>query len=469
MPEAVNCRVTPTGMLGLAGVTAMETSVTDVPLLLLPHAVRNTAKDPRNNIAKANLIFFIMTPRFTPTRGHCTVRVVFPKAPEAALMVAEPVATAVARPLPLTVATGGLDEVQTTCLVISWLVPSEYMPNAVNCWVAPTGMLGLAGVTDMEARVAEVTVRAVLPVIVPEAAVMVAVAATAVVAKPLLLTVATDVLDEVQMTSVVISWAVPSEYKPEAANCWVTPPGMLRLAGVTDMEDRVAGVTVRVVLPRMVPEAAVMVVIPGAMDVAEPLLSTTATEVTDELQTTCVVISKRVPSEYVPEAANWVASPTGMLGLTGVTDIEDRAAEVTVRVLLPEMVPEVAVMVTVPAATAVARPLLSTVAINVLDELQMTCVLISKPAPFEKAPEAVNWGVNPTGTLGLAVVTDIKDRTAGSTVRFVLPKIVPEVAVMVTVPGAMAVAKPLRSTVANDVLDEVQMTCVVISKLVPSR
>jgi hypothetical protein len=58
--------------------------------------------------------------------------------------------------------------------------------------------------------------------------------------------------------------------------------------------------------------------------------------------------------------------------LTGVTDIEDRVAGVTVRVVLPRIVPEVAVMVAVPGATAVARPLLSIVATDVLDELQMT-------------------------------------------------------------------------------------------------
>jgi hypothetical protein len=369
----------------------METSLVDPPpLSLLPHAVRNTAKDPRNNIAKANLIFFIKTPRFTPTRGHCTVRVVFPETPEAALMVAEPFATAVARPLPLTVATDEMNEVQKTCLVMSWLVPSEYMPDAINCWVAPTGMLGLAGVTNIEDRVADVAVRVVLPRIVPEVAVMVAVPATVAVAKPLLLTVATDVLDEVQMTSVVISWVVPSEYKPEAANCWVTPPGMLRLPGVTDMEDRVAEVTVRVAFPEVAPEVAVMVVIPGAMAVAKPLLSTAATDVLDELQMTCVVMSKLLPSEYVPEAVNCGVNPIGMLGLAAVTDMEDKVALVTVRVLLPEVVPEVAVMVAVPGAMAVARPLLSTVATDVLDELQMTCVLISKLAPLEKAPEAVN-------------------------------------------------------------------------------
>ena len=144
-------------------------------------------------------------------------------------MVAVPAATAVARPLLLTVATDVLDELQVTCVVISWLVPSEYVPEAANCWVTPTGMLGLAGVTDMEDRVAEVTVRVVLPEILPEVAVMVAVPAATAVARPLLLTVATDVLDELQVTCVVISWLVPSEYVPEAANCWVTPTRYARI------------------------------------------------------------------------------------------------------------------------------------------------------------------------------------------------------------------------------------------------
>jgi hypothetical protein len=72
---------------------------------------------------------------------------------------------------------------------------------------------------------------------------------------------------------------------------------MLGLAGVTIMEDRVAGVTVKVVLPEIVPEAAVMVEVPGARAVARPLLLTVATEVLDELQVTCVLISWLVPSE----------------------------------------------------------------------------------------------------------------------------------------------------------------------------
>jgi len=82
------------------------------------------------------------------------------------------------------------------------------LPVAVNCWVIPEGMLGivrLAGVTDMEERVAEFTVRVVLPEIVPEVAVMVAVPAATAVARPLLLTIATDVFNERQVTCVVIS------------------------------------------------------------------------------------------------------------------------------------------------------------------------------------------------------------------------------------------------------------------------
>jgi hypothetical protein len=135
-------------------------------------------------------------------------------------MVVVPAVRAVARPLLLTVAAVVLDEVQVTCEAISWVVPSEKVPVAVNCRVVPRGTLGLAGVIVMEDRVAEVTVRVVLPETVPEVAVMVAVpVAMAVVAEPLLLTVATNGLDELQVTCEVISWVVPSEKVPVAVNC----------------------------------------------------------------------------------------------------------------------------------------------------------------------------------------------------------------------------------------------------------
>ena len=148
------------------------------------------------------------------------------------------------------------------------------------------------------------TVKVVFTKIVPEVTVMVVVPAVRAVARPLLLTVATAVLDELQVTEIFTSWVVPSEKVPVAVNCWVAPPGTLGLAGVTAMEDRVAEVTVRVVLPATVPEVAVMVVVPAEAAVARPVLLTVATDGLDEVQVTCVVISKLVVSEYVPVALN---------------------------------------------------------------------------------------------------------------------------------------------------------------------
>ena len=193
----------------------------------------------------------------------------------------------------------------------------------------------MTGVTEMKDRVAEVTVRVVLPEIVPEVAVIEAVPAATAVARPLLLTVTTDVFEEVQVTCAVISRLMPSEYVPVAVNCWVTPTGILGLTGVTDTEDRVAEVTVRVLFPEINPEAAVMVVVPAATVVTRPLLLTVATDGFDEVQMTCVVISKLVPPEYPPKAVNSWVTPMGMLGLAGVTDMEDRISEVTLRVVLP--------------------------------------------------------------------------------------------------------------------------------------
>ncbi len=61
-----------------------------------------------------------------------------------------------------------------------------------------------------------------------------------------------------------------------------------------------------------------------------------------------------------------------MLGFVGDTLIEISVAAVTISVVLSETGPDAAVIVADPAATAVARPLLLTVATLVFDELQVT-------------------------------------------------------------------------------------------------
>ena len=264
-----------------------------------------------------------------------TVRVAVPDLPlKAAVMVEEPAATPVASPLLLTVAVAVLEELQVTCEVISWVVESEYVPVAVSCWVLPAAMLAVAGVTAMEDRVAAVTVKLAVPDLPLKAAVMVAVPAALAVARPLLATVAVVVLEELQVTCEVIVWVVESEYVPVATNCWVVPATLVAVAGVTAMEDRVTAVTVRVAVPDLPLKAAVMVAEPAATAVARPLLLIVAADVGSEVQVTCEVMSRLVPSEYVPEAANCWVVPATLVAVAGVTAIEFKVAAVTVRVVV---------------------------------------------------------------------------------------------------------------------------------------
>jgi hypothetical protein len=85
----------------------------------------------------------------------CTVSVVLPETlPCVALMVVLPAATAVARPAALMIATPLLEEAQLTWLVMFCALPSEYVPVAKNCCVAPGAIVGFAGVTAIDDKVA---------------------------------------------------------------------------------------------------------------------------------------------------------------------------------------------------------------------------------------------------------------------------------------------------------------------------
>ena len=79
-------------------------------------------------------------------------------------MEEEPLATALARPVGEMVATEGVADAQVTWLVRFSVELSEKVPVAVNCWAAPMGMLGLAGVTSIDWSVVRWTIQpSVLP------------------------------------------------------------------------------------------------------------------------------------------------------------------------------------------------------------------------------------------------------------------------------------------------------------------
>ena len=96
----------------------------------------------------------------------------------------------------------------------------------------------VAGVTAMDTN-GFTTVRVAEPVMVPEVADIVVVPAAILVARPEVLTVAIDGLDDSQFAAVVRFWVDPSLYEPVAANCWVDPALMDGLPGVTEMDTKV--------------------------------------------------------------------------------------------------------------------------------------------------------------------------------------------------------------------------------------
>ena len=163
---------------------------------------------------------------------------------------------------------------------------------AVNCCVPPWAMVGFAGVTASDTSCGLPTVSRVEPATEPEVAVMVVVPTAALVASPwlplLLLTTATVVELELQVTVVVRFCVEPSVKVPVAVNCWLVPRAIEGLAGVTAIETRVAGVTVSVVVPLTEPEVAVIVVVPVPVLVARPKVGeeslTVATFSAEEVQ-----------------------------------------------------------------------------------------------------------------------------------------------------------------------------------------
>jgi hypothetical protein len=74
--------------------------------------------------------------------------------------------------------------------------------------------------------------------------------------------------------------------------------------GVTAIDVSTAAVTVKVADPLIVPEVAVIVAVPWAMLVANPLLLTVAIEVVDDVHVAVLVRFLVVPLLYVPVAVN---------------------------------------------------------------------------------------------------------------------------------------------------------------------
>jgi hypothetical protein len=133
--------------------------------------------------------------------------------------------------------------------------------------------------------------------------------------------------------------------------------------------------------------------------------------------------------------------------------MDTRVGAVTVRSVDPLIVPEVAVIVEVPAATAVASPAELMVATVVVEEAQATEFVRFAVLPSVYVPVAANCWVVATTIEAPAGVTATLTRAGAVTVRVVDPLTEPEVAVIVVAPRAIVDASPLPLIVADEVLD----------------
>jgi hypothetical protein len=112
-----------------------------------------------------------------------------------------------------------------------------------------------------------------------------------------------------------------------------------------------------------------------------------------------------VPSLKVPVAVICSVCPVATERVDGESVIETRFAEVTVRVAFPETLDDEAVIVQVPALTAVAIPLALIVQAVVGDADQETELVRFCVLPSDIVALAVNWAVVPLAALAVNGVT----------------------------------------------------------------
>jgi hypothetical protein len=102
-------------------------------------------------------------------------------------------------------------ELHVAVVVRFCVLLSEYVPVAVNCSVLVVPIVGFAGVTAIETSVAGVTVRVAEPFTAPKTALILLDPVPRAVTIPPVVTVATLVVCELQVTEPVIFCIEPSE------------------------------------------------------------------------------------------------------------------------------------------------------------------------------------------------------------------------------------------------------------------
>lgn len=152
-------------------------------------------------------------------------------------------------------------------------------------------------------------------------------------------------------------------------------------AGRIVIKDRGADWTLAVVLPVTEPEVAEIVTEPRARAVPSPPPASDTRLLFDETQVTEAVMSCELPSENVPVAVNCCRVPRDKTASAGVISIETKVAwvEVTVRVDVEEICPNLAEITETPGVRPLKRPALPAImlATATFPDVQLTEEVIS--------------------------------------------------------------------------------------------
>lgn len=166
--------------------------------------------------------------------------------------------------------------------------------------------------------------------------------------------VATDAGVDVHRTTVVRSCVCPSAKVPVARKATPACGNMLMDGGVICIEIRGEESTTITESPVSVPSCALMLAVPADCAVTVPALLTPATLDADEIHVTRLVISCVLPSLNVPTATQFTEVEGASKAVAGLTEIEERVAELTFNGAEPLTPVKVAEMLAVPGPTAVA-------------------------------------------------------------------------------------------------------------------
>jgi hypothetical protein len=318
-----------------------------------------------------------------------------------AVIVADPAATAVTRPVELTEAmlVFALDHV-TTRPVSTLLLASRVA--AESCAVPPTTRLDVAGDTDTDATgtgAGALTVIAPVPVFVSLNAVIVALPAATAMTTPDAETVLTPVLLELQLITRPVSTLLLAS-RVTAESCAVPPTRRLDVAGDTDTEATGTGagaltvIAAEAVCPSL---ETVMATFPAATAVTRPEAETLAIALFAELHPITRPVSTLLLESSVT-ADSCTDDPTCRLAVNGDTDTDATgigAGALTLKreeLVLPELV---ALIIDWPGPIALIFPVLVSTVATVMSELVQVTTRPEIGFPLESASVAVACAVWP--------------------------------------------------------------------------